>query len=107
MAKLFSAAGYDVRIAVNAESALDAVAQENFDVVISDLGLTDMNGYDLMRKVRQQCSSAGIAISGHGLPEDIQKSHDAGFAEHLVKPVDLTQVLKSVARVVALGKKET
>ncbi len=102
MAKLFTSAGYAVHTANNAKSALDAIAQEHFDVLISDLGMVGMNGYDLMRKVRQKSSSVGIAVSGYGMPADIEKSHRAGFMEHFVKPIDFKEVLNAVARAVAL-----
>ena len=76
-------------------------------MIISDLGLDGMDGYDLMRKVRQQWSSIGIAISGYGMQKDIKKSRDAGFVEHLIKPVDFEEVLKAVARAVRMGNGAT
>ncbi|MFN4243690.1 MAG: PAS domain-containing protein [Tepidisphaerales bacterium] len=75
-------------------------AGEKFDLMISDIGLPDGSGYDLMQQ------SAGIrppaiALSGFGMDDDLRRSRNAGFVEHLTKPVDaayLEQVIQRVAR---------
>ncbi len=55
----------------------------------------------LMQQVRQQYGLKGIAISGYGMERDIQLSHEAGFADHLTKPVDFEKLREAIARVAA------
>jgi len=66
-----------------------------------DLGLPDGLGYDLMRSLRARNHLRGIALSGYGMSEDIQLNQEAGFSEHLVKPVDLKKLQEAMARVLA------
>jgi CheY-like chemotaxis protein len=58
-----------------------------FDLVVSDLGLPDGSGHDLMRELIQRYGLRGIAVSGYGMEEDLRRSHEAGFYRHLTKPV--------------------
>ena len=84
--------GYHVQSAGNLQSALDLSAKEEFDVLISDLGLPDGSGIDLMQTLRSKRPLLGIALTGFGMEDDIRKSHDAGFKHHLVKPIDLNKL---------------
>ena len=77
---------------------MKAAEHENFDLVISDLGLPDGMGYDIMRGVRAHSGTVGIAISGYGMDDDIEKSKAAGFVEHLIKPVDPSALEAAIAR---------
>jgi CheY-like chemotaxis protein len=61
-------------------------------VLISDLGLPDGSGIDLMQTLRSKRPRLGIALTGFGMEDDIRKSHDAGFKYHLVKPIDLNKL---------------
>jgi CheY-like chemotaxis protein len=79
--------------------ALDAARARRFDVVVSDLGLPDGTGYELMRQLRDGHSIPGIALSGYGMEEDVQKCYEAGFVEHLVKPVQVAKLLRALDRV--------
>lgn len=63
-----------------------------FDLVISDLGLPDGTGYDLMRKMVARRPTKAIALSGYGTEEDVRLGRDAGFAMHLTKPVNFDQL---------------
>ena len=65
---------------------------EAVDVLVSDIGLPDATGHDLMRKVRAAHDVPGIAVSGFGMDTDLKNSRDAGFATHITKPVDLKQL---------------
>jgi CheY-like chemotaxis protein len=56
--------------------------------MISDLGLPDGSGIDLMRQIQRQQGCSGIALSGYGTDNDVRKAKDAGFFAHLVKPVN-------------------
>jgi signal transduction histidine kinase len=84
----------------SATEALDLMAQGNLDLVISDIGLPDGSGYDVMRAIRSRLGIPGIALSGYGTEDDIALSRDAGFAAHLTKPVrigDLDKALQQLA----------
>jgi signal transduction histidine kinase/CheY-like chemotaxis protein len=84
--------GYHVQSAGSLRSALDLSAKEEFDVLISDLGLPDGSGIDLMQTMRSERPLLGIALTGFGMEDDIRKSRDAGFKHHLVKPIDLNKL---------------
>jgi signal transduction histidine kinase/CheY-like chemotaxis protein len=90
-------AGYEVSIEHSARAALDRVATESPKACLLDIGLPDMDGISLARQLRNRpdtASSLMIAITGYGQNSDRQKSLHAGFDHHLVKPVDLPQLLK-------------
>jgi signal transduction histidine kinase/HAMP domain-containing protein/CheY-like chemotaxis protein len=84
--------GYHVQSALNFQSAVNLSANEQFDVLISDLALPDGNGIDLMQKLYSKQPLLGIALTGFGMEDDIRKSYDAGFKHHLVKPIDLNKL---------------
>jgi len=94
-----SSAGYRVIVATSVQSALSH-ADEEFDIVVSDLGLPDGSGLEVMRALRARWPVAGIALSGFGAASDVQSSRDAGFQRHLVKPVDLAQLIESIEMLV-------
>jgi signal transduction histidine kinase len=95
--------GYEVHPAYNVRSALDLAASNEFDVLVSDIGLPDGTGTDLFRTLRAQRQIFGIALSGYGMEEDICRSRDVGFSHHLVKPVDLNK-LDSLIQEMSLGQ---
>lgn len=99
MAMLLTRLGHEVTTASTIKGALAAAGEKRFDLVISDLGLPDGLGYELMRSLGAGERLRGIALSGYGMSEDIRLSREAGFAEHLVKPVDLRKLEEAMARV--------
>jgi CheY-like chemotaxis protein len=99
---LLAGSSYDVKSAGDAATALDLAAKEEFDLLISDIGLPDQTGYDLMKQIRQRYRIKGIALTAFGMQEDIRKSREAGFSEHLVKPVELAALTKAIQRVLEL-----
>jgi PAS domain S-box-containing protein len=99
MARLLAGYGFDVRTADSVAAALALAAAHPFDVVVSDIGLPDASGYDLIRHLQARHGLRGIALSGYGMEDDVRKSRDAGFAEHLVKPIDITQLQAALRRV--------
>jgi CheY-like chemotaxis protein len=101
LAKLLRRLRYDVTTASSIKAALKAAADKPFDLLISDLGLPDGLGYELMRSLRTTIHVRGIALSGYGMSGDLRLSQEAGFAEHLVKPVDLKVLQDTIARVLA------
>ena len=88
MSRLLNTLGYHITTAGNVTSALALAAQRHFDLIISDIGLPDGTGLELMRQIQSKQPLRGIALSGFGMDADIRNSHDAGFAEHLTKPID-------------------
>jgi HAMP domain-containing protein/signal transduction histidine kinase/ActR/RegA family two-component response regulator len=83
--------GYHVQSALTFQSALELSAKEQFDVLISDLGLPDGSGIDLIQKLVSK-PPLGIALTGFGMEADIRKSRQVGFQHHLVKPIDLNKL---------------
>jgi len=90
--KLLTLRGHSVIAVHNMRAALEAAAGNSFDLLISDVGLPDGNGMDLLLYLRAMRPIRGIAISGFGMDADIRKSLEAGFSEHLVKPVKLERL---------------
>ena len=93
--------GHLVAAAHNVRSAMEAAARSPFDLLISDIALPDGTGTDLMIYLRAMSHIPGIAISGFGMNGDIEKSFEAGFAEHLVKPVKMENLEAAIGRVMA------
>jgi PAS domain S-box-containing protein len=100
LTRLLKASGYQVKAAHSVTAALQLAAAEPFDILISDIGLPDATGYELMEQIKNLYGMQGIAVSGYGLDEDIIKSHEAGFADHIVKPVNMDQLDAVIRRVV-------
>lgn len=97
--------GYHTHVADNIRDAFDIFSKDHVDVIVSDLGLPDGKGTDLMRKVIQLRPVPAIALSGYGMESDVKESLEAGFTQHLTKPVDMDKLEKAIASVVK--KKET
>ena len=98
LAKLLSAMGHEVDGATSVADGLRVAGEGRYDLLVSDLSLPDGTGYDLMRQLRSTLGLRGIALSGYGMEEDIARSREAGFAEHLVKPVDLQTLQAAIGR---------
>jgi two-component system CheB/CheR fusion protein len=96
--RLLTALGHRVTPASTVEAALQLAAEADHDLIISDIGLPDGTGYDLMRSLRERHDLPGIALSGYGMEDDVQKSLSAGFTEHLTKPIDLQTLQRSLSR---------
>lgn len=98
---LLAGLGYAVKTAGDVVTALDLASKEPFDMLISDIGLPDGTGYELMAQIRERYPMRGIAVSGYGSDQDFRQSKDAGFSEHLVKPVELSRLHATIQRVLA------
>ena len=98
MAELLRGLDHQVRVAGSVSAGLAAaeaaMEEGGLDLLLSDLGLPDGTGLDLMRALGQRYGLKGIALSGYGMEEDVRKSLEAGFERHLTKPVSL-QTLRS------------
>jgi PAS domain S-box-containing protein len=95
-----SGAGYRVVVADSVRAAL-AHADEEFDVVVSDLGLPDGSGLDVMSGLLARRPVVGIALSGFGAESDVRSTREAGFQRHLVKPVDLSHLIETIETLLA------
>jgi len=93
--------GHLVAAAHNVRSAMEAAAHNSFDLLISDIALPDGSGTELMSYLHAMARIPGIAISGFGMNGDVQKSLEAGFVEHLVKPVKMENLEAAIDRVMA------
>jgi PAS domain S-box-containing protein len=92
---LLEAIGHDVRIVHDGLAALEAALEYLPDVVLLDIGLPGLNGYEVAQAIRQQPIFNGIlliAVTGYGLEADRQRTRQAGFDYHLVKPADFAEV---------------
>jgi CheY-like chemotaxis protein len=98
--RLLRRLGHCVTTAACAQDAREVASRDQFDLVISDIELPDGNGWDLMREFKTQRPVKAVAVSGLSAPEDMGRSRDAGFAAHLVKPVDMPR-LQSLIRQLA------
>jgi CheY-like chemotaxis protein len=87
--------GYEVAWANTAHAALEANL-ETTSIVISDLGLPDLDGKTMLSRMRAKAAVKAIALSGYGTEADIRASSDAGFIRHLTKPVDLDELLTTI-----------
>ena len=102
MRMVLTADGHTVETAGDVATALELAGQHAFDLLVSDLGLPDGSGHDLMRQLRQRGHKfPGIALSGYGQEEDIQRSREAGFAAHLTKPASREAVVEAIASATA------
>jgi PAS domain S-box-containing protein len=96
VSRLLRRNGHHVTTAESVATALSAAKKETFDLVISDLGLPDGTGVELMTQLRDHHGLRGIAVSGYGTEEDMRRTAEAGFVAHLVKPVDLKEVRRAI-----------
>ena len=101
--KLLVRRGHLVAATHNMRSAMEAAVRNQFDLLISDIALPDGNGMELMMQMRAISKIPGIAISGFGNNGDIEKSLQAGFAEHLIKPVKLDALEAAIESAIATG----
>ncbi|WP_075089122.1 ATP-binding protein [Verrucomicrobium spinosum] len=99
MRQLLQRRGHVVLVARSVATALAVLEDgEPVDLLISDLGLPDGSGLDLMKSIRARLPLRAIALSGYGMEDDHRRSREAGFQEHLVKPVNFSDLLKAIDR---------
>ena len=101
MKLLLRHAGFDIELAFAGPEGVDAARTGHPDIVICDIGLPGMDGFNVARTLRAElpCRHAYlIALSGYGQDEDVRKAHAAGFDLHLIKPVDFTQLEQALRR---------
>lgn len=98
LAELLESRGHTVRVAATASDALARAAEEPFDLVVSDVGLPDASGYDLMKQLRDKFALKGIALTG---TRESDKVRAAGFVAYLSKPIALRTLEQTLASVAA------
>ncbi len=101
LARILERRGHHVHISTSLHDAEAAAETEPLDLVLSDIELPDGSGYELMQFLRETHPVPGIAMSGHGMEQDVKRSREAGFSEHLVKPVDPERLEKAIEKVAA------
>ncbi len=97
--KLLTRAGHRVRTAGSVREAIETAGSWEFDVLLSDLGLPDGSGLEVMTALRARRPDVrGIALSGYGMEHDLQRSREAGFLDHLTKPVEFKALCEALDR---------
>ena len=100
LAMLLTLSGHDAHVAHDGLEAVDKAAQLSPDIILLDIGLPGINGFEAARRIRKQSQGKGpllVALTGWGHDEDRQKSREAGFNAHIVKPVDPDVLAKLLA----------
>jgi PAS domain S-box-containing protein len=101
LAEILRLAGHRTRVALDGRSAADAVRSRAPDVIISDVGLPDLSGYDLIRMIRRLERGAhrifAIAVTGYAQEDDVEQARRAGFDAHLAKPASLERLEEFLA----------
>jgi two-component system CheB/CheR fusion protein len=99
LAAVLRLSGYDVSTAYSATSALDVARERRFDLVISDIGMPGMNGYELARLLRalpEYVSVPMVAVTGFAMYDDRDRALEAGFNTHLSKPINPSELMQTV-----------
>ena len=101
--ELLQMSGFEVRAAYDGAGALAALAQDPVDAVVLDIGLPDMSGYEVCRRIRSSCGRAPVvvALTGWGQPQDKSAAREAGFDAHLTKPADPATMAQLLRRLLA------
>ena len=102
LALLVTESGHDVRTAYDGSAVLETALDYRPNVVLLDIGLPGLNGFEVAKQLRQQPALQNavlVAMTGYGGVSDLQRSFEAGFDHHLVKPGDFGKVLQILATV--------
>jgi CheY-like chemotaxis protein/anti-sigma regulatory factor (Ser/Thr protein kinase) len=100
LGKLLASFGCVVTAAGSVREAVEAADRQAFDLLLSDIGLPDGSGIDVMRHMAAKSKVTGIALSGFGQDDDLRRSREAGFATHLIKPVNVQTLRETIRKVV-------
>jgi PAS domain S-box-containing protein len=99
--KVLQGMGHEVETCSMVTTACQKLRERKFDVILSDIGLPDGSGIDFIKAAREICQTPAVALTGYGMAEDIDRCLQAGFEEHLTKPIDIDRLQKTLARVLA------
>lgn len=98
MKLLLTKLGYEVLAAETMMDALQIAEHQHFDFLLSDIGLPDGSGLELLKRIRSIREVPALALSGFGMDEDIERSREAGFVDHLTKPVSIDRLQAAIAQ---------
>ena len=98
LSRLLGSFGFVVLSAGTVREALNLADREKVDLLVSDIGLPDGSGVDLMRELKARQPIKGIALSGYGQEEDLRRSAEAGFLKHLTKPVNFNTLREVILK---------
>jgi len=107
LSMLLNASGFVVRVAYTPQSALDAVASFQPEIVLMDIGLPEMDGYEVARRLRsgdRPFQGRLVALTGYGQERDVRRAHDTGFDAHLTKPVEPETLFQLLARLASASQ---
>jgi CheY-like chemotaxis protein len=96
--KFLKGVGYQVFVATDMMSAVCLASSIQFDLLLSDLALPDGSGWELLKQLNAKGHIRAIALSAHNLPEDLKRSAEAGFVEHLAKPLAPDKLCAAIER---------
>ena len=99
MKLLLTRLGYEVLAAETMTDALRIAQEKHFDILLSDIGLPDGSGLELIKRIRSIRDVPALALSGFGMDEDIERSRDAGFSDHLTKPVSIDRLQAAISEI--------
>lgn len=91
--------GYDVLSATNVKQGLEMAQANIIDLLISDIGLPDGTGWEMMQSIKASKPMKAIALSGFGTEDDKRRSKEAGFLEHLTKPYNIPELKSTVEKI--------
>ncbi len=92
--------GFEIFMAVNGQDAVDKAAKTSYDLILMDVQMPVMNGYDASQEIRKTGSRVPIiAMTANAMPEDIKRAKEAGMNDHIAKPLDLPKMLETIRRV--------
>ncbi|HEX2688206.1 MAG TPA: hybrid sensor histidine kinase/response regulator [Kofleriaceae bacterium] len=104
LAEALSYVDYTVVAAESAEAALELLGREPVDVILSDIGLPGMDGYDFLREARRLPAAAhvpALALTGYGQEGDVRRAREAGYANHFVKPTNIAVIDRHIRALAA------
>jgi CheY-like chemotaxis protein len=99
--RFLNAVGYEVFVATDMRSALTLASAVQFDVLLSDLALPDGDGWELLKRLSAERRIRAIAFSGHNSPDDVRRSAEVGFLEHIPKPLSPERLCAAIDRAAA------
>ncbi|MCW7537034.1 response regulator [Aquabacterium sp. A7-Y] len=103
LAEILRLLGHTTSVVYSGKAALQHVLEHPADLVFLDLGLPELDGYEVARRLRAQCGAhlRLVALTGYGSEQDRERTREAGFDEHVVKPPDLDELEAAIARFAA------
>lgn len=105
LARLLRRCGHAVETAARVDEAVSAVARCRFDILVSDIGLPDGSGTEIMRAIKKNQGAPGIALTGHGDDRYVRECADAGFSVRLLKPVIFDKLVEAMETVLPSAAK--